>query len=120
MTAHIEQHLERVIAAAADGNPQLCIVLESISKPAMWMQIAWDMLNASYPFADEPRAKLQALGIDEYPYLEVTSWEPHKYATLAHGADPVPAIAAFVVAYFEKMLGVSAAPDALRIEEQQL
>jgi hypothetical protein len=117
---HIEELLKRVIDQAAEGNTSFCVLLESKSSPDQWVQLSWDTINAAYPFAQEPMEKLRELKLPEFPYLEISGWEPHKVATFEHGADDLKQIAAFVTAYFKKVLGVSAATKDLRTEEQQL
>ena len=95
---HIEGLLRRVVDEAAQGNPDCC----------------------AYPFPDDPLARVRAAGVPEYPDCSLLCWESGKYATFDHPADPLDGIAAFVAGYFERVLGVSAAEEALRVEVEQL
>jgi hypothetical protein len=117
---HIEGLLRRVVDEAAEGNPDCCILLESASDPNKWVQLTWANVNAAYPFPDEPLARLRAARVPEYPDYSLLCWESGKYATFDHPADPLDGIAAFVAGYFERVLGVSAAEEALRVEVEQL
>jgi hypothetical protein len=117
---HIEQLLKMVIDQAAEGNTSFCVLLESKTSPQRWMQLSWDTINAAYPFAEEPLIKIRQLELPEFPNLEIAGWKPRKFATIEHGADKLDEISAFVIAYFKKVLGVSAAKKDLRVEEQQL
>src|SRR4051794_21680590 len=116
----IEQRLNHVIAAAADGRTSLCVTLESKSDPNKWVQFTWDTINAAFPFADEPLGRIKALELPVFPSQEFNSWKPMQFATFHHGVKDLEQIAAFVSAYLEKVLGVSAAEEALKIEEQEL
>jgi hypothetical protein len=117
---HIERWLRHVVDEAAEGNPDCCILLESVSDPDRWVQLTWEHVNAAYPFADEPLARVQAAGVPGCPYCVVATWEAGKYATFEHPAEPLDGIAGFVTGYLERVLGVSAAEGELRVEEQQL
>jgi hypothetical protein len=115
---HIQELLERAIKEAENGNPDFCILLESRSSPDRWVQLKWDAVNAAYPFAGDPLAKIRELKLPEFPYLEVEEWEPNRFAIFAHGADAQDQIATFVALYFERALAVNPAIENLRIEEQ--
>jgi hypothetical protein len=115
---HIERWLRRAVEAAAAGDIDCCILLESLRDVGSWVQLTWDTVNAAYPFADDPMARVRAAGVPEYPYCELTAWEPEKYATFEHPAEPLDRVAGFVAAYFERVLGVSAAEGALRVLEE--
>ncbi len=117
---YIQRLLEHVIDAAARGNTDLCIHLESKSTPDRWVQLTFDSINATYPFADEPLAKARALELPQYRSLEVMDWKPNVYATFEHGTDELEQVAAFVAEYMQKILGVNPAEPDVRVEEQQL
>ncbi len=117
---HIEKLLKRVVDQAIEGNTSLCELLESKASSDQWVQLTWDSINASYPFADEPIATMRDLGLPVPSFLELDSWKPHSFVTFEHGANTFDEISAFVAAYFEKVLGTSAAEKDLRIVEEQL
>ena len=117
---HIEQLLQRAIDEAADGNEGFCILIESKDSADKWLQLRYDAINAAYPFSEEPLAKARELDLPQFPYMEVEGWEPKAFATFSHGADRLDQLADFVIAYLEKVLGVSAAANDLNVEEQQL
>ena len=117
---YIEQLLQRVIDQAAEGNTSFCVLLESKKSPNRWVQLSWDTINAAYPFAEDPTTKIRDLELPEFAYLEISGWEPSKFATFEHGAVKLDEISAFVTSYFKNVLGVSAAKKDMRIEEQQL
>jgi hypothetical protein len=114
---HVKTLLTKVIDEAAAGNDSLCILLESKRSSDKWVQLTWDNVNAAYPLADDPAEKLAAL---VPACFELSTWEPRLYVTWEHGGERLDEIAAFVVAYFEKVLDVGAAKNDLRVEEQQL
>ncbi len=116
----IEQLLKEVIGQAAEGNEGFCVLLEARTAPDKWVQLTWEAINGAYPFSTEPLAKVRELALPDYPYLEVSDWKPGKFVTFAHGAERTDQIATFVTAYFQNVLGVSAAEAHLRVERQQL
>jgi hypothetical protein len=115
---HVKTLLAKVIDEAAAGNDAFCILLESKKSSDKWVQLtSWDEVNAAYPLADDPAEKLAALVPAGF---KLSAWEPRLYVTWEHGGDRLDDLAAFIVVYFEQVLGASSAKNDLRVEEQQL
>lgn len=117
---HIEELLQRVLREAKAGNTDFCVLVESLQSPDCWLQLTWEYVNAAYPFEDAPLERARAAGVREYAGCAVESWQPKTYATFEHPTEPTSQIAEFIQDDLEKVLRVSAAEDALQVEEQQL
>lgn len=70
----------------------------------LWVQVVLGTLNFSYPYADNPGARLRDLGFAA-PGLEPTGWQPGKYATFSHAPLPSQDLAKLVDRLFVELLG---------------
>ncbi|MEN9360512.1 MAG: hypothetical protein RL095_2047 [Verrucomicrobiota bacterium] len=111
MTKLIESAFISAIDAAVDGHDDFCITLESNSNPDIWIQIAWDTINASYPFSEPPLKILANHSIHLPNNLNVGEWKSGQFVTFEHGAEPLPELVNFVDLFARKLLGVQS-PDA--------
>jgi hypothetical protein len=100
----IRDSLVEAIDAAVAGNHKFFITLEARQNPDLWVQLRWDYVNAAYPHATDPRDLLQSSGISLPPNMTLEAWEPNRFVTFEHGADPVEPVVEFVTAYFEHIL----------------
>lgn len=75
--------------------------------PSLWIQVIPDAVNFSYPFQDEPLARLKTLGIALIPGTEVVAFEAGKYATLSIGAFDLEQVTRFVDALLTQFYLVS-------------
>lgn len=96
----ILESLERAIEEAASGNPSFKITLSDKQEPSKWLQLSWDSLNFAYPEVEPPSVILRRCHIHTPPYVEVSEWEPGRFVTFSHGAEPLEQLAEFAEAIF--------------------
>jgi len=109
-----------VVTEAENGNPFECVNIASEKDPEIWVQIAWDMVNVSYPFADDPTEHLKTLDLVVPENFELVEWEPELHATWECPASDPEAFAAFALAYLGAVYKSSGDPDNLVFERQEL
>lgn len=116
----VRKCLREAIAHAEDGDRHHCITLEARRDDTLWVQLTWEYLNLSYPSDDEPAAVLARHGIALPSGVTLERWEPKKFATFEHPAEPENAIAEFVEEYFEKVLHLVPSEFTLKMERESL
>lgn len=109
----VERCFREAIDAAADGDHEFFVTLEVASDKGKWVQLTWDTINAAYPHNGEPAELLERHGIAVPDLVEVSAWEPGRYVTFQHGADPLAPLVQFVERYIKEVLGVE--PDERRL-----
>ena len=105
----VERAFREATDAAAGGNPGLFVTLEATGDADKWVQLTWDVINASYPHQDEPAARLKRHDLSLPHLVEVSDWVPGQYGTFAHGAEPLAPLVQFVERYLREVLEVE--PD---------
>ncbi len=109
-----------VVSEAENGDPFQCVNIASEKDPEIWVQIAWDMVNVSYPFGDDPTEHLRSLNVVVPENFVLVEWEPELHATW-ECPDPDPeAFAAFALAYLGAVYKAAGDPDNLVFERQEL
>jgi hypothetical protein len=116
----IAHHLQAVIGAAEDGDTSRCITIEAAADPSRWVQLTWDALNFAYPLTEAPAEGLARCGVGIPDCVELTDWEPGKYATFEHGADHVAVLVQFVDAYARQVLGIDLQTDSITVVAETL
>ena len=94
--------------AADEGEHEddFTVTLESRQDPDRWIQITPDMINMAYPLATEPTAELARRGFTLPREVGLAAWEPRKFATFHHAAEPLDELVAFVERYAREILRV--------------
>ncbi len=106
------QYLNEVIDAAAEGNRDYCLGLETVGDDSRWAQLSWDLLNFAYPFSEPPLELLRRKGIIPPKDVSLEEWQAGRYVTFGHGVDPLPELAMFIRNYLEQILGLALTPGA--------
>ena len=70
--------------------------------PYVWAQVTFDEVNAVYPLAGEPTEELARHGRIPMIAVELTDWEPGKFATFSHAGD-VDDVAIFIDVYLARV-----------------
>jgi hypothetical protein len=102
----IADYLDLAINEAANGDPDFRITLQKPNETLRWLQISWDSMNFSYPSHEDPVVAMTRVGIRPPALVELTDWQPGKYATFEHGADSLEAIASFVEQFVSRVVGI--------------
>ena len=109
-----------VVSEAENGNPFECVNIASEKDPEIWVQIAWDLVNVSYPFADNPTEHLKTFDVVVPENFELVEWEPELHATWECAESDPETSAAFALAYLGAVYKVSGNPENLVFERQEL
>jgi len=112
-TATISAQVSKIATAVQDvltRGPSWCVTFESAASSDIWVQFNADMVNAAYPYADDPLRRLSTLKASE-----LISWTPTKYVTVAMKSTDAYAIAIWIDHYFRDVLRCS---DSYRVESK--
>lgn len=102
------------ILSIDDQNIDMCATMENPSNANQWAQVTREEVNLSYPFEDDPVARVASAGLDGFPLL---TWEPKLFATFRHAGRTAELVTLFVDRYFSEVLG-STGPDlAITMDE---
>jgi hypothetical protein len=100
----ITDEIQRILDAASEGDTDQCLDITLPDSPDAWAQITWDMINAYYPYEDEPENHLSGdIGLPEGS--EVIEWKPGEFVTVECGVDDAGAIERFVIRYLSMVTG---------------
>ena len=109
MRIDIRQLFDKAIQTTAENEDyDYMITVEDSHNDTHWFQIAWDVVNAHYPFTEAPNQVFAQRGLVLPDGMNVGAWAAMMYLTLEHDAVNVDAIAAFVNAYLENVFGMDA------------
>ncbi len=112
--------IHNVNKEAEAGNAYECVMIASAKDPEIWLQITWNMINLSYPFANEPESQLKTLGLVLPQGTQIVEWEPQESATWEFDVSDPAKITEFALAYLAAVYGDSCAPEQLVIEQQEM
>ena len=96
--------IQRVLDAASEGDTNQCLDISLPDSSYVWAQITWDMINAYYPYDDEPENHLSG-DIRLLEGSEVLEWKPGEFVTVECGVDDAGAIERFLVSYLSMVTG---------------
>jgi hypothetical protein len=92
----IRAAVDEILSLGKDDT-DLCATMEIASNTNHWAQVTRAEVNLSYPFEDDPIARVASAGLAGF---ELLTWEPKLFATFRHtGRTPE------IVADFTEVLG---------------
>lgn len=97
----IRAAVDEILSLGKD-DVNLCATMEVPSNTHHWAQVTREEVNLSYPFEDDPVARLASAGLDGFPLL---TWEPKLFATFRHAGRTPEIVTEFVDRYFTEVLG---------------
>lgn len=97
-----------------DRKIDMCATLEIPSDTKLWAQVTREEVNLSYPFEDDPVARVASAGLAG---LELLGWEPKLYATFRHAGRTAEVVTGFVVVYFSEVLGSTGTDLSVTMED---
>jgi hypothetical protein len=101
--AQLRPPIREVFAAGPRSNSaNWCATFEVDGHPYVWAQVTFDEVNAVYPLAGEPTEELARHEQIPVNAVELTDWEPSKFATFSHSGD-VDDVAIFIDAYLARV-----------------
>jgi hypothetical protein len=113
MKAHIQPHLERMLALNAATGTQLrggafCTSVERDVDGLPWVQAKSGVVNLFYPPVTEPLETLRHSGVTLPPQSRCAAWEPEEFATLEFEALGSDALARLIEDLFVHFYGFDA------------
>jgi hypothetical protein len=103
----IAECIETAIAKAADGEEDFRVNVQNANNSAQWLQISWDLFNASYPHELNPVALFSQLEIELPEFVQIEEWSPNEFVTFSHGAHSISVLSSFLESYLLKVMGAN-------------
>lgn len=101
--AQLRPPIREVFAAGLRSkSADYCATFEVDGHPYVWAQVTFAEVNVVYPLAGEPTEELARHEQIPVIAVELTEWEPSKFATFSHSGD-VDDVAVFIDAYLARV-----------------
>lgn len=94
----LNKQIQKVVEAAVDGDTDQCLNINLHDDDQKWVQVTWDMINAFYPYENEPQYHLTDLCVIPSG-SEIIDWKAGQYVTIKYDTDDVNEIRTFIIAY---------------------
>lgn len=104
MNADQLAEIRPVLREVVGGAPDTCATLEVEGDADRWVQAVDRTINAAYPYDDNPEERIARLGLPPLP-AKFVGWEAGKFATFEFAGLEVNTTAAWIDAYFVRVLG---------------